>query len=199
MRFHLGTLTRYYTNNGGVGDQHRETDPEVIHGAVLAWRHWLNKQLPHAVDWNESPTAPFDEAEVGDSDWGVLWLLVAYSAPGRPEPPRHVPSEWRDNPFVRELANDDYEWPYSQILQPNLWLPGEHGLLFKTRDLQEREIWVGSSVELGRQLRYLARHWDGALGRCPGLADGLQRMQANLEPLIRRSSMFSLPLVLSAA
>jgi hypothetical protein len=198
MRFYLGSLTRYYADNGGVGDSHRETDPEVIAGAVSAWRHWLNKQLPHTLDWNESPTAPFDEAVVGDSDWGALWLLVAYSAPGRPEPPRHVPSDWRDNRFVRELANDDHEWPYPQILRPSLWLPGQHELLFQTRDLQEREIWIGSSAELGKHLGYLARHWEGALGHYPGLADGLRRMQAIVEPLIRRSSMFSLPLTLSA-
>jgi hypothetical protein len=109
-----------------------------------------------------------------------------------------VPSDWQDNRFVHELANDDHEWPYAQILRPSLWLPGKHELLFQTRDLQEREIWIGSSAELGQHLRYLARHWEGALAHYPGLADGLQRMQAIVEPLIRRSTMFSLPLTLSA-
>lgn len=71
-RFALGTLTRLYAVNGGVGDLHREADPEVIAGAVSAWRHWLNKELPYPLDWDESPTAPFDEATVGEGDWQAL-------------------------------------------------------------------------------------------------------------------------------
>ena len=54
----LGTLTRLYA--------HLDPDPEVVRGAVDAWRHWLNKELPYALDWDESPTAPFEEAEVGE-------------------------------------------------------------------------------------------------------------------------------------
>lgn len=71
-RLFLGSLTRWYVANGGVGDLHRESDPEVIAGAVSAWRHWLNKELPYPLDWDESPTAPFDEATVGESDWQAL-------------------------------------------------------------------------------------------------------------------------------
>lgn len=71
-RFLLGSLTRFYAENGGVGDLHRDADPEVIASAVSAWRHWLNKELPHALNWDESPTAPFDAAEVGESEWATL-------------------------------------------------------------------------------------------------------------------------------
>ncbi len=64
MRLQLGTLARLYT--------HIDPDPEVVGSAVSAWRHWLNKELPHALDWNESPTAPFESAEVGEADWTAL-------------------------------------------------------------------------------------------------------------------------------
>ncbi|MCC7509587.1 MAG: hypothetical protein IT464_09445 [Planctomycetes bacterium] len=71
-RFLLGNLTRFYAESGGVGDLHRDEDPEVIASAVSAWRHWLNKELPHALDWDESPTAPFSASAVGESEWEAL-------------------------------------------------------------------------------------------------------------------------------
>lgn len=58
MKLVLCSLTRLYA--------HVDRDPEVVRGAVDAWRHWLNKELPHALDWDESPTAPFEAAEVGE-------------------------------------------------------------------------------------------------------------------------------------
>jgi len=74
MRLILGTLTSLYAR--------LDPDPGVVHEAVMAWRHWLNKSLPYALDWDESPTAPFETAEVGE--WpgdgpdqltqAVIWL-----------------------------------------------------------------------------------------------------------------------------
>ena len=68
MKFYLGTLTRYYTSVVPLDN----ADTEVVAGAVLAWRHWLNKELPYALDWDESPTAPFETVEVGEKDWESL-------------------------------------------------------------------------------------------------------------------------------
>lgn len=136
MRLQLGTLARLYT--------HIDQDPEVVLGAVSAWRHWLNKELPHALDWNESPTAPFESAEVGEADWAAL-------CDGAGE----------------------------QLTRPELWLPGDHDFLFRVSDLAEREIWVGSSAELQRELE--AR---------PSGTPGRQILLR----LARRSLEFSLPL-----
>lgn len=151
--FFLGTLTRFYAENGGVGDLHRETDVEVIAGAVSAWRHWINKQLPHSLDWDESPTAPLDRAEVGEAAWNALCQAA-------------------DNP---------------QISAPSLWLPGAHDFLFKARDLQEREIWIGSSTLLQTQLEILAR-----------LQPELAPVIETIIPLARRSAKFNLPLAIHA-
>ncbi len=67
MKLLLTTLTRHYTRIG-IGSP-PEHDPELVSAVVQAWRRALNKQLPHALDWNESPTAPFDEAAVGEGSW----------------------------------------------------------------------------------------------------------------------------------
>ena len=136
VQFRLCTLVRLYEPVG--------LDPEVLASAVSGWRHWINKELPHALDWNESPTAPFESAEVGEADWTALC----------------------------DGAGD-------QLTRPELWLPGEHDFLFRVRDLAEREIWVGSSAELQRELESRP---EGAPGR------------QVLLTLARRSLEFSLPL-----
>jgi hypothetical protein len=199
VRFHLGTLTRYYAENGGVGDSNRETDPEVIAGAVTAWRHWLNKELPHNLDWDESPTAPFDTADVGDTDWGAVWTLVAYGAPGRPDPPTNLPHGWADNRFVQEVQRDAPEWDYLQTVLPDLWLPGDHDLLFRSRDLRERETWIGASCQIPEHFRQLERMWGPWLDSRPNLKAGFERTRTSMETLARRSVSFGLPLMRSEA
>lgn len=67
MRLILGSLTRLYSSRGLV-----DPDPDVVHMAVLAWRRSLNKELPVVLDWDESPTAPFAELDVGDEFWAGL-------------------------------------------------------------------------------------------------------------------------------
>jgi hypothetical protein len=136
MRLQLGTLTRLYA--------HIDPDPEVVRSAVSAWRHWLNKELPHALDWNESPTAPFESAEVGEADWAALCAGAG-----------------------------------EQLTRPELWLPGEHDFLFIVGDLSERQIWVGSSAELQRELENMQEATPG---------------REILLRLARRSLEFDLPL-----
>jgi len=140
MQFYLGTLTRFYCSVRPLEDP----DLEVVAGAVSAWRHWLGKELPHALDWNESPTAPFESAEVGEADWKALCT-------GGGE----------------------------QLTRPELWLPGNHDFLFRVRDLADREIWVGGSAELQRELGNMP---EGTPGR------------EILLRLARRSLEFGLPL-----
>ncbi len=196
MRFRLGPLTRHYAESGGVGDSRKETDPEVIAGAVVAWRHGLNKELPHRLDWEESPTAPLDLAAVGDTDWGAVWTLVAYGAPGRPELPQDRPTGWQGDRFVNEvLAHHVPGWPFLQIVLPRMWLPGDHDLLFRVRDLQEQEIWVGSSAQIPEQFWQLEVTWAGWLARHGTLKAGFDRTRQALETLARRSMTFNLPIV----
>jgi hypothetical protein len=196
IRFHLGTLTRYYAENGGVGDSDRETDPEVIAGAVSAWRHWLNKELPHALDWDESPAAPFDSAEVGETDWGALWTLAAYAAPGRPPISRKLPKAWREDRFVQELiAGPDAAWTGIHAILPDIWMPGQHEMLFQARDLRERELWIGSTKSMQMALRFIERHWRDALDDRKQLAQGLAACKSILETLGRRSERFNLPII----
>ncbi|MBK8205969.1 MAG: hypothetical protein IPK87_04140 [Planctomycetes bacterium] len=147
--FMLGSLTRFYAESGGVGDLQRDADPDVIAGAVSAWRHWLNKELPHALDWDESPTAPFDAAVVGETEWAALC-----QAAGNPD----------------------------QLIKPTLWLPGDHDFLFRARDLREELRWIGSAVELLRELQAIKpESGNTALG--------------SFQALARRSVLYNLPLI----
>ncbi|MDC1142866.1 hypothetical protein OAU50_07215 [Planctomycetota bacterium] len=61
IHLYLGTFTRLHMQQGLVDDSATMTD------AVSRWMHQLNKELPYAVDWDESPTAPFQKSEMGDA------------------------------------------------------------------------------------------------------------------------------------
>ncbi|MCA8912803.1 MAG: hypothetical protein KDB82_13955 [Planctomycetes bacterium] len=187
MQLFLGTLTRYYTEVQPLDD------PEVVVGAVSAWRHWLNKELPHALDWDESPTAPFDEAEVGDKCVGALWLLAAYAGSDA-ELPVETPDDWRADARVQQAKQSKPGGMFMQVVKPNLWLPGEHDFLFQARELDERLNWIGSSEELLRELEAMERHWKSELESRPGLADDFGHAREIIEPLARRSVEFGLPL-----
>ena len=189
MQFYLGTLARYYSSVRPLDDP----DPDVVAGAVSAWRHWLNKELPHALEWDESPTAPHEHVEVGDKDWGALWLLIAYAAPGSPELPATVADDWQDDPqILKELGS--HQHPFCQVIRPTLWLPDASDLMFRTRELNEHMTWVGSSDQLARDLVALKFHWRGGLKDQPELEERLERMSEVLGRLARRSGEFRLPL-----
>jgi hypothetical protein len=189
MRFFLGTLTQYYSTVRPLDDP----DWEVVAGAVSAWRHWVSKELPHALDWDESPTAPFETVEVGDKDWGALWLLIAYAAPDSPQPPATVAENWQDDlQILKQLGS--HRHPYCQVIRPRIWLPDAADLMFRTSELNEEMTWVGSSDQLARDLVALKFRWRGELRDQPELEERLERMCDVLGQLARRSSEFRLPL-----
>jgi hypothetical protein len=194
MRLFLGTITRYYTAVRPLDDP----DPDVVAGAVSAWRHWVNKELPHALDWDESPTAPFDEAEVGDKCVGALCLLAAYAGSDA-ELPVETPGDWREDARVQQAMQSKPAGMFMQVIRPSLWLPGEHDFLFEARELNEQLTWIGSSEELLRELEAMARHWKAELESRPALADDLEGAREIIEPLTRRSVEFRLPLRLISA
>lgn len=195
MKLHLGTLTRYYADGGPAPDPLEVRDAEVIAGAVSAWRHWLNKELPHALDWDESPTAPFEEAEVGETDFGALWMLAAHTRPEAGTLPKETPEDWRDLPPVKSAMEGAPEsLPFAQCVLPNLWLPGDHDFLFKGRDLSETFICIGSSEELLRDLNAIEHHWKAELKTRDSLRASFESARDVLARLARRSVKFNLPL-----
>jgi hypothetical protein len=195
MHFYLGTLTRYYADGGPAREPLEVRDPEVISGAVSAWRHWLNKELPHALDWDESPTAPFEEVAMGDTDCGALWLLAAHARPDAPALPEEVSDDWRELRGVQAAMERAPEGlPFAQCVLPELWLPGEHDFLFQGRDLSEEFIWIGSSEELLRDLDAIGHHWKTELEHRESLRTHFESARDILARLARRSVEFRLPL-----
>lgn len=178
MQLYLGTLTRYYTSVKPLD----EADPEVVAGAVSAWRHWLNKELPYALDWDESPTAPFDSTDVGEKDIAALRVLATSEISKLP--PR-VPDSWQHEAGIGD---------YPQVTQPTLWLPGANELLFQARELSEDMTWVGSSVQLLSQLEAMRYQWKHDLREHAEFAERLERIGKMLGRMARRSIEYRLPL-----
>jgi hypothetical protein len=113
--FFLGTLTRFYAESGGVGDVQRETDLDVIAGAVSAWRHWINKELPHSLDWNESPTAPFDRLNVHAFTWKRICTAADSAQVSMPR--MWLPGEHDFLFEVRDLREQDIRIGSAKLLQ----------------------------------------------------------------------------------
>ncbi len=195
MQLYLGTITRYYADGRPPREPLEIRDSDDIAGAVSSWRHWLNKELPHALDWNESPTAPFETAAVGEKCTGALWLLAAFARPDAPSLPNEVPDDWQARPEVQaamECAPDGL--PFAQAIKPELWLPGDHDFLFQARELSESFTWIGSSEELLRDLEAMERHWRSSLAGRKALRGEFESARAVLTRLARRSARFRLPL-----
>ena len=102
MNLHLGTLGRLYSAILPLDD----ADFEVVAGAVSAWRHWINKELPYALDWDESPTAPFEDAAVGEADWE---LVVASEAEQVTKPDLWLPGD-HDFLFIAQDLAERWIW-----------------------------------------------------------------------------------------
>ena len=181
MQLYLGTLTRYYTSVKPLED----ADEEIVAGAVSAWRHWLNKELPYALDWDESPTAPFDTTDVGEKDIAALRVLATSEISKLP--PR-VPDSWQHEAGIGD---------YPQVTQPTLWLPGVNELVFQARELSEDMTWVGSSVQLLHELDAIQRKWKHDLRKHTEFAECLARVVATLTRMARRSLEYRLPLRLN--
>lgn len=195
MQLFLGTFTRYYADGGPAREPLEVRDTEDVAGAVSSWRHSLNKELPCPLDWNESPTAPFDIAEVGETAVGALWLLAAQAMRGERDLPDDVPGDWREWPAVKQASRCAPEsLPFSQAVKPDLWLPGDHDLLFQARELNESLAWIGSSEELLRDLEAMERHWKKELSPRPILYRQFKVGRDALRRLARRSVQFRLPL-----
>lgn len=192
MQFYLGTLTRYYT-----GVQPLEgADPEVVARAVSAWRHWLNKELPHPLDWNESPTAPFDEAVVGETCMGALVLCCLYPSTKAAPREQAVPENWRNDPRLRNAVALGFEaMPFAMIYGPNLWLPGDFDFIAEATGLNEETLRIGSSSRLMHDLEQIRESIPGATGMERSALEAWQKMY----DLARRSVAFRLPLCLFKA
>ncbi|MCB9894616.1 MAG: hypothetical protein H6839_09215 [Planctomycetes bacterium] len=116
MKLHLGTLTRLYTTLLPL----EEADEDVVAGAVSAWRHWINKELPHALNWEESPTAPFETVAVGDKAWGALVASVGDQL--------RLPDLWLP-------GEHDFLFQVRDLAEREIWVGSSRELLRAVQDL----------------------------------------------------------------
>lgn len=187
-RFHLGTLARLYADGGVAHDSLEVRDYDVVEGAVSSWRYWLNKELPHALDWNESATAPFETCDVGDDSLGALVMLCVDPKSFLRAP--ELRRDWRNDQRYRNAIQSEFARPFDSVYRPTLWLPGNFDFVAKTRGLAEEELTLGSSQRLLDDLEQVTKiiPLDSQVGEMASdTADVLQR-------LTRRSVEFRLPL-----
>lgn len=180
LDIYVGSLTRYYVGDWELVAQKaaREMglelnvlrkhdpadairDPDQIRSAVLSWREGLSEglreSLIEALDWNETPEAPYFTDKPAWDCYADLILWAAYQEqPQLSRPIAHV-EEWSEDPAYKACTADGFGSRYSHLYDVELWLPCSFGFVFEAEHVGGNPVMVGSSVALSRQLDDLNR------------------------------------------
>jgi hypothetical protein len=132
---HTGPLTDYYAG-GASGTPGEVRDPEVIRGAVEAWRHWLNKELPISLDWDEAPGAPVRELEISAESWTELERATDSEQVSKPE--LWLPGDHDQLFFTRDLSDTELWAGSTAELQRALEGMDPSGLMPDARHARDR-------------------------------------------------------------
>ncbi len=125
--------------------------------------------LSRPLDWDESDEAPYFTDTPDWYGYVALLLVAAYTEHPEIERPRRLPEAWSQDPAWRACARDGFQHSrYSQILQPELWLPADFDITLETSDPSRQSIVIGSSACLVAQLRDLdKRAFSGSAAEYP--------------------------------
>jgi hypothetical protein len=131
-----------------------------IRDAVKGWQSALSEALeeylPEPVHWDESPEKPYFTERTGWEPYAALLLWAAYTE--HPELPRptEIPDQgWSEDPAYLTAIESDSGTAYRQILQPELWLPGDFPFCFEAPNVTQHPTLIGSTLDLERDLEAL--------------------------------------------
>ncbi len=183
---YVGTLTRYYLHDWlNVVQQAAKagaipqvtvvranepadaiTDPAVIRSAAEQWRNDLAAALkPHGVsdvDWSEQGERPYFTDKPAWDCYGHLLLWTAYSEQTEKPCPKGFVKDWHEDPIYLQRASANSGTKYKQLLSgAEWWLPANFDFTFAAPCLSGKEIFLGSSVALHKELQVLnSRTWN---------------------------------------
>jgi len=182
LDIYAGTLTRFYTEDwenpgqrsarekgvetqpvspqaGEDDDEPPQTEAE-IREAVESWQaalsNALEEYLPEPLKWDESPDKPYFTDRPGWEAYAALLLWAAYDEHPELQRPTEIPEQgWTEDPAYLAAVERESGTAYRQILQPELWLPGDFPFCFEAPDVTQQATLIGSTVDLARDLEAL--------------------------------------------
>jgi len=175
LDIYVGPLTRYHTGNwetvvqqyarlNGLKcqivrppstDSSPKLSTEQILGAVLAWKSGLAEVLKQPLRWTEDNSSEYFTEKPAWDCYSAVALLAAHNEHPESKLPDIVPEDLNKDEAYRKSTCDGFKTKYSQILFPELWLPGHNQFVFKAGYITGKELWMGWSTTLLSQLREL--------------------------------------------
>lgn len=135
------------------------TDPLVISDTVGHWRKSLSRGLAEnltaPLSWIDSQHSDYLTDRPGWTGYSALVLLAAQTEHPKFDLPAYAPKEWANHPAYQAATTPQCTFSYSQLLMPELWLPGDFNFIFKAEDVAGKMVWMGSTIQLERNLRSL--------------------------------------------
>ncbi|HKI02884.1 MAG TPA: hypothetical protein VKK31_12990 [Thermoanaerobaculia bacterium] len=141
-------------------DDETPATPEEVREAVESWRAALSEALEtylsEPLEWDESPEKPYFTDQPGWEAYAALLLWAAHAEHPELERPTEIPEQgWAEDPAYLAAIESDSGTAYRQILQPELWLPGDFPFCFEAPSPIQQPTFMGSTQDLERDLEAL--------------------------------------------
>jgi len=175
LDIYVGPLTRYHTGNwetvvqqyarmNGLKcqivrppstDSSPRLSADQIREAVVAWQSVLAEALKQPLRWTEDNSSEYFTEKPAWDCYSAVALLAAHDEHPEMKMPDVVPEDLSKDEAYRRSTAEGFKTRYSQILFPELWLPGDNQFVFKAGYITGKELWMGWSTTLLSQLREL--------------------------------------------
>jgi hypothetical protein len=184
---YVGSLTRYYAGDWELATARvaRELgtkfevartdnppdairDPEQIRPIVIEWRKKLSESLAgslaNPLDWVEESDAPYFTDKPAWDGYQALLLWAAYEEHPELRIPAHLPANMSEDMAIVLSTSEHYKTHYPTLLSDTrIWLPIDFSFFFRAPDCAGREVMIGSSFSLSRELDNLnKRTWNAS-------------------------------------
>jgi hypothetical protein len=208
LDIYVGSLSRYYS--GGwetvaeqaareqgldclvlhIGDNGEEQDLEEIRARVLAWRDWMNAEVPilgAPLSWPEDFEGIYFTDEPDWEGWTALVLWAAYKEQPRRQAPPLLPQDITADPAFRATQKEGFQSRFPHLLYgAHIWLPVPVQQVFDAPDPFGEDARFGSSVQLLAELDELNRlSWKADLADLESWRQAPPEGQPGLEGLAR--------------
>ncbi|MBN1475207.1 hypothetical protein JXA47_00490 [Candidatus Sumerlaeota bacterium] len=181
LDIYVGSLTRYHTGDWETVVQQAAqlmglevhtvrpptaerpvTDTEAIREVVTLWMQALGKGIePHLggtpCAWEEDPLSAYFTDKPAWDCFGSLLLWAAHAEHPELEPAGAFVERWFEAPALVASNAEGFDSQFNQLLRSGLelWLPVDFPFTFEAEDVTGRQIGIGSSPALRRQLEWL--------------------------------------------
>lgn len=160
-------------------EEEESASPEEVAEHVVQWTAMLSENLRQHLDapltWSDTPTGPYLTDRPSWVGYSALLVCAAQSEHPQYERPLQALEDWSEHPAYKTALTKGVSSKFTQILRPELWIPGRFNFSFNGSNPASGEpMTIGCVTTLMSQLTLLnetvIRASDSALSQA--LLDG---------------------------